>query len=63
VNLPAVATQIASTLIEAGLMAADRKAASVAFILADLRASPPDIAADYNAARAKLLGDADEIEK
>lgn len=58
-NLEGFALQLAGSLIDAGLVALDRKPQAAA----NLRASPPDVTASYHDAKAKLLGDADEIAK
>lgn len=60
-NLLEIATRIASTLIDAGMVAAERKGAATAVILAQLRQSPPDVTTDYHAARDALLGPDDEL--
>ena len=62
-NWPALATQVATSLVEAALVSADRKAQATAVILAQLKASPPDVTASYHAARKELLDDADELPK
>ena len=58
-NLESLALQLAGSLVEAGLVALDRKPQAAAVIVAQLRQSPPDVTADYHAAQAKLLGDED----
>ncbi len=50
---------LAEALIEAGLVAADRRKTAEAVMVARMRSSPPDIAPDYRRARADL----DELER
>lgn len=62
-NWGAIAKQAVGVLVESGFLNSTQESGATAVVLANLKASPPDIAKDYNAAKAALLGDADEIIK
>ena len=56
-----LAVKLAGALVDAALVTADRKDATAAVILAELRPSPEDITVPYHDARRILLGDEDEL--
>lgn len=60
-SLESLALRLVGSLVEAGLVALDRRSQATAVLVAQLRQSPPDVTADYHAARAALLGPEDEL--
>ena len=63
----ALAVELAAALVDAAVVSADRRGQAEAVLVARLRASPPDLAADYRAEIARreaaLRSDADELER
>ena len=55
-NFERIAIELASKLVESALLKAEDEKRATAVMVAHLRQSPPDIAPDYEAAKAAALG-------